>query len=129
MKNINLAQNNYVDYVASMYFNALGVKDVEFSTKVVNVGGEETPLIHISGVQVSTGVKVNVDLFPRDHATAEDVKSLPKHIDDIEFRIGFWPAIDENGEQTLQQGTPKWTLYRTGDKKVTLSGGKREFGE
>lgn len=129
MKNINLAQNNYVDYVASMYFNALGVKDVEFSTKVVNVSGEETPLIHISGVQVSTGIKVNVDLFPRDHATEEDIKSLPKHIDDIEFRIGFWPAIDENGEQTLQQGTPKWTLYRTGDKKVKLSGEKREFGE
>ena len=129
MSNINLSQNNYVDYVASLYFNALGVKDVKFTPKVVEVSGEQTPLIHIEGVQVSTGVKVNVDLWPRNHATEDDIKKMPKSIDDIEFRIGYWPAIDENGEQTLRQGTPKWTMYRTGTTEVHLSGEKREFGE
>ena len=127
MANINLSQNNYVDYVASMYFNALGVKDVRFTPKTVKVGDEDVILIHISGVQVSTGVKVNVDLWPRNAATAEDVKKLPKTIDDIEFRIGFWATIDENGDQALRQGTPKWTMYRTGDKETVLSGDKREF--
>ena len=129
MANINLSQNSYVDYVASLYFNACGVKDVEFTPKVVKVGDKDVVLIHISGVQVTTGIKVNVDLWPRNEATDEDIKSLPKSITDIEFRIGYWPQIDENGEQTLRQGTPKWTMYRNGEKKVTLSGEKREFGE
>lgn len=129
MANINLSQNNYIDYVASMYFRALGVADAKFTPKVVKVNEEEVPLIHIEGVQVSTGVKVNVDLWPRNHATSADIKALPKSLDDIEFRIGYWPAVDENGEQTLRQGTPKWTVYRTGDKTVALSGEKREFGE
>ena len=129
MANINLSQNNFVDYVASLYFKALGVVDVKFIPKVVEVGGEQTPLIHIEGVQTTSGVKVNVDLWPRNHATADDIKNMPKVLDDIEFRIGYWPAIDENGESILRQGTPKWTCYRTGDKTVSLSGEKREFGE
>ena len=129
MANINLSQNNYIDYVASLYFNALNVREVEFTPKVVKVGDEEVVLIHISGVQTSTGVKVNVDLWPRNHATEEDINNLPKSISDIEFRIGYWPAVDENGEQTLRQGTPKWTLLKSGDKKIVLSGEKREFGE
>ena len=129
MANINLAQNNYVDYVASMYFNALGVKEVEFTPKVVTSGDEQTILIHISGVQVTTGVVVNVDLWPRNHATEDDIKALPKSVNDIQFRIGYWPEIGADGEQTLRQGTPKWTLYRVGDKEVVLSGEKREFGE
>ena len=129
MANINLSQNNYVDYVASLYFNALGVKDVKFTPKVVKVGDEDAVLIHIEGVQTTTGIKVNVDLWPRNHATAEDVTALPKSIDDIEFRIGYWPAINENGDTELRQGTPKWTVYVSGGKKTSLSGEKREFGE
>lgn len=129
MANINLSQNSFVDYVASMYFNALGCKNVEFTPKVVKVGDEDVVLIHISGVQVTSGVKVNVDLWPRNHAEATDIDNLPKSISDIEFRIGYWPAVDENGEQTLRQGTPKWTVLYSGDKKTVLSGEKREFGE
>lgn len=129
MANINLSQNNFVDYVASLYFKALGVVNTTFTPKVVKVADEDVVLIHIEGVQTSTGVKVNVDLWPRNHASAEDVAALPKRLDDIEFRIGYWPAIDENGEQVLRQGTPKWTNYTTGSNVVSLSGEKREFGE
>ena len=130
MANINLSQNTYVDYVASLYFNACGVKDVKFAPKVVKVNDRDVILIHISGVQTTTGIVVNVDLWPRNEATAEDVAALPKSIDDIQFRIGYWPEIDaETGEQKLRQGTPKWTTYRNGSKEVELSGGKREFGE
>jgi len=129
MANINLSQKSYVDYVASLYFNACGVKDVKFTPKTVKVGDTDVVLIHISGVQVTTGVVVNVDLWPRNNASAEDIAALPKSIDDIEFRIGYWPVIDENGDTKLREGQPKWTLYRTGDKTVTLSGEKREFGE
>ena len=129
MANINLSQNNYVDYVASLYFKALGVVNATFTPKVVKVGDEECVLVHIEGVQLTTGVKVNVDLWPRNHATAEDIAALPKSLDDIEFRIGYWPSIDENGEQRLQQGTPKWTNYTFGGNTFTLSGDKREFGE
>lgn len=129
MANINLSQNSFVDYVASMYFKAMNVSDVEFTPKVVKVGDEDVVLVHISGVQTSSGIKVNVDLWPRNHASAEDLENLPKSISDIEFRIGYWPAVDENGEQTLRQGTPKWTVLKNGSKNITLSGDKREFGE
>lgn len=129
MANINLSQKSYVDYVASLYFNACGVKDVKFTPKVVKVADKDVVLIHISGVQVTSGVVVNVDLWPRNEATAEDIKAMPKSVDDLQFRIGYWPTVNENGETELRQGSPKWTLYRTGDKEVTLSGEKREFGE
>jgi hypothetical protein len=170
MANINLSQNSFVDYVASMYFKAMNVSDVEFTPKVVKVGDEDVVLVHISGVQTSSGIKVNVDLWPRNHASAEDSRGLfpeyhakgepvldeegkPKVDEnkkpvvygamtsaelaglkcnkpsDIEFRIGYWPAVDENGEQTLRQGTPKWTVLKNGSKNITLSGEKREFGE
>lgn len=129
MANINLSQNSYVDYVASLYFRACGVQDVHFTPKVVKVQDEDVVLIHIDGVQTTTGVKVNVDLWPRNHAEGNDITALPKTIDDIEFRIGYWPKVNENGETELRQGTPKWTCYRTGDKTVRLSGEKREFGE
>lgn len=130
MANINLSQKSYVDYVASLYFNACGVKDIEFTPKVVKVGEKDTVLVHISGVQVNSGIVVNVDLWPRNEATAEDIAALPKTLDDIRFRIGYWPEINtETGEQILRQGTPKWLNYVTGGKTVTLSGEKREFGE
>lgn len=130
MANINLSQNSYVDYVASLYFAAMNVKDLAFTPKVVKVGEKETVLVHISGVQANTGIVVNVDLWPRNEATAEDIAALPKSIDDIRFRIGYWPEINtDTGEQVLRQGTPKWLSYVTGGKTVLLSGDKREFGE
>lgn len=129
MANINLSSNSFVDYVASMYFKACNVVDVKFSPKVVTVGDEQVPLVHITGVQVSSGVVVNVDLWPRNHATDEDIKAMPKSLDDIKFRIGYYASIDENGEHQLRQGQPKWLSYRVGDKEISLSGEKREFGE
>lgn len=129
MANINLSQNSYVDYVGSMFLRALNVQNASFTPKIVKVGDEDVILIHVSGVQTSSGVKVNFDLWPRNHATEEDIKKFPKTITDVEFRIGYWPAVDENGEQTLREGTPKWTAVYSGDKVITLSGEKREFGE
>lgn len=127
MTNINLSQTTYVDYVASLYFNALNCADVKFTKKVANVGGEDTPIIHIEGVQKNTGIVLNVDLFPRDHATAEDLEKMPATLDDIQFRVGFYPEIDENGNKVFREGKPKWTKYVTGGRTVSLSGEKREF--
>lgn len=130
MANINLSQKSYVDYIASLYFHACGVQDVKFAPKVVKAAGKDVVLIHITGVQTTTGIVVNVDLWPRNEATADDITALPKSIDDITFRIGYWPEINsETGEQQLRQGTPKWLNYRVGKDEITLSGEKREFGE
>ena len=129
MANINLSQKTYVDYVGSLYFNALGVSDAKFSVKPVEVEGEKVPLIHISGVQKTSGIKVNVDLWPRNHATEEDMKALENGVTDIEFRVGYWPSIDENGEPVLREGTPKWTAFSNGGSMKELSGDKRQFAE
>ena len=127
-KNINLTQQSYVDYVASLYLAACNVRDITFTPKVIETkGGETLILIHVSGVQTTSGVKVNFDLFPRDNATEEDIKNFPKSLSDIEFRIGYWPKVNENGDTVLAPGTPKWTVAKTGDTKTVLSGGKREY--
>lgn len=127
MANINLSNDSYVDYVASMYLKACGCVDVKFETKTVAVGNEQVPLIHVSGVQVSSGVVVNFDIWPRNNATADDLEAMPKSLDDIKFRIGYYASIDEKGEHQLRQGQPKWLSYRIGDKEFFLSGEKREF--
>lgn len=129
MANINLSQNSYVDYVASLYFKAASVTNLKVTPKVVTVNDKEVVLMHLSGVQANSGVIVNVDLWPRNNADGDDVKKLPKSIDDITFRVGYHAEIDENGEQSLRAGAPKWLSYFVGDKEVVLSGEKREFGE
>lgn len=128
MANINLSQVNYVDYVASLYLNACNVADVKFTPKVVPMNGEDVMLVHVEGVQRSTGIIVNFDMFPRNGATEEDLKNLPKTLDDVHFRVGYWPEIDaETGETKLREGKPKWIAYISGGKKVVLSGDKREY--
>lgn len=127
MANINLSQKSYVDYVASLYFKAMNVVNLTITPKTVKVGDEDVVLAHLSGVQTSSGVVVNIDLWPRNNATEEDLKSLPKSFDDIIFRIGYWPEINENGDTVLRQGAPKWISYTYGGKETRLSGEKREF--
>lgn len=127
MKNINLSQENYVDYVGNYAFNAMNVKNMEYTPKVVEVDGKKVVLIHVSGVQVSSGVLVNTDLWPRYDATEEDIKNLPEQITDIVFRVGYHPEIDADGNTVLREGAPKWIAYYNGTTKKTLSGEKREF--
>ena len=128
MTNINLSQVSYVDYVASLYLNACKVQDVKFTKKVVPVGDEQVPLIHVEGTQMTTGIIVNFDLWPRNEATEEDLKAMPESLDDIHFRVGYWPEVDANtGETRLREGKPKWIAYIKGGKKVVLDGEKREY--
>jgi len=127
--NINLNQASYVDYNAANYFKAANVTNIRFTPKVVKVGDEDTVLIHVDGEQTSSGICVNLDIWPRNHATAEDIKAMPKTLDNIYFRVGFWPEVDENGEKTLRTGSPKWVEYVHGTERVSLTGDKREFGE
>ena len=158
MANINLSRESHVDYVGTLFFNALKVIDTKFTPKVVKVGETYVPLIHVDGVQTISGAIVNVDMWPRNNATTEDLDKMFKRlthiekqkdnkgnevevevfdgygepavsIDEIQFRIGYWPYIDENGEAKLREGAPKWLLYRSGNKFTKLSGEKREFGE
>lgn len=126
MANINLSQKSYVDYVASLYFKAMNVVNLTITPKTVKVGDEDVVLAHLSGVQTSSGVVVNIDLWPRNNATEEDLKSLPKSFDDIIFRVGYWPKVDENGESSLEPGAPKWISYTYAGKETRLSGEKRE---
>ena len=128
MANINLSQVNYVDYVASLYLNACNVSDVKFTPKTVKVGEEDVVLVHVEGVQRSTGIIVNFDMWPRNNASEKDLESLPKTLDDVHFRVGYWPEIDaETGETKLREGKPKWIAYISGGKKVVFEGEKRVY--
>lgn len=154
MANINLSQKTYVDYVASLYFKAAKIDNLTLTPKVVTEeNGTKTILIHVAGTQVTTGIRVNVDLWPRNNATEEDLNAMFKRLTHIEkdadgkekevfdgygapaislsdlvFRVGYWPVVDENGDKTLAEGTPKWVSFFVGTEEKTLGGNQRVFG-
>lgn len=127
--NLRLSQSSYTDYDAALYFNACQIKNVKFTPKIVEVDGVKVILMHVEGTQTTTGVKVNLDMWPRDNATEAEVAKFEKisSLTDIEFRVGYFSEMNSNGEISLRQGLPKWTTYCTGGDFKPLSGGKREF--
>lgn len=126
MTNINLSHENYADYVASYYLKAHGVQDLRFSPRIVNVGGKPTVLIRVTGIQTTTGLILSCDIWPRYEATEADIQSFPKAIEDMHFRVGFWPEVDENGNKTMREGKPRWICIQSNGKEVRLSGERRE---
>ena len=127
--NLRLSQSSYTDYDAALYFKACQIKNVKFTPKIVEVDGVKVILMHVKGTQTTTGVKVNLYMWPRDNATEAEVAKFEKisSLTDIEFRVGYFSEMNSNGEISLRQGLPKWTAYNTGDDFKSLSGGKREF--
>lgn len=122
-----MTSESYVDYAGVLAFRALGVDEPKFETKIVKVDGVDVPLIHISGVQKNSGIIVNLDIWPRNNATAEDFKKLNGAIADITFRVGYWPSVNENGEVTMRPGAPKWLSANIGGTDVKLSGEQRKY--
>ena len=135
MATINFSKDQYIDYSLQGYLNAVGVKNAKVTKKVVSVSGEDTPLVHVEGYQPETGKFVNLDMWPRNHATAEDLEKMPERMGDVKFRIGYFVHTDaDSGEQRVVEGQPKWIGYSPEGKGVnefcvTLSGEKRQFEE
>ena len=133
MPTINLNQDQFVDYSLTGYLKACGVENFKVSTKIVKVGEEDVIILHIEGYQPSTSKFVNIDMWPRDSATEDDIKALPEKFGDIKFRIGYYIHDDlETGERHITEGKPKWVGYSHPGKGlieqcVRLSGGKREY--
>ena len=129
MANIALSNDNYVDYVASLYLHACQVEDVKFSLKKLEKEGfKDVVLVHVDGVQRSTGTIVNIDLWPRNLATEDDLKTLPEHLDDIHFRVGYHTYTDlDTGEKVTVEGKPKWVALIVDGKKTVFTGEKREY--
>lgn len=130
MDNISLTQKNYVDFVASLNFASMKVSGLQITVKTPEVDGKKTPILNFKGTQLTTGIIVNKDMFPRNEATEEDLANLPETVDDAIFRIGFYQYTDlDTGEQMLRQGEPKWIAYVKDGKTVNLSGDKRAYKE
>ena len=133
MPNINFNQDQFVDYSLVGYLAACGVQKSSVSVKMVNVGDEKVVLLHIEGYEPSSAKFINIDMWPRNSATEEDLAALPEKFGDIKFRIGYYINTDtETGERTIVEGKPKWVGYSHPGKSlldecVTLSGEKREF--
>ena len=125
---MKISNESYVDYAGVLAFRAMGIVDPKFTVKEVKVGEETVPLVHVSGVQASSGVIVNLDLWPRNHATADDLASLKSGIAaDITFRIGYRPEVDDNGNVFMKPGSPKWLTANVGGTDISLSGNKRLY--
>lgn len=125
MENIRLSQENYTDYSAIRYFEAMGVEKLGMTLKTITVKdtGEIIPLVHLTGIQKCSGVILNVDIWPRNSATKEDLDKLPKSVNEMYFRIG---VATVNGVDIISQ--PKWLVLNPGDTaEFKLSGEKREY--
>lgn len=143
MAHVALSNENYVDYVASLYLHAVQVDDVKFTLKYApQTEKNSVPaiLVHVEGVQRSTGIIVNFDIWPRNDfadetellkffAKAEDGTLTPKFVpDDIHFRVGYRAVKDlETGETKVIESKPKMIALIKDGKKVVLTGEKREY--
>ena len=130
MANIRLNQTSHIDYYGKMYFEKLGVADVKFTPKVIEIDGAKVVLLHIDGVNTNNGARVNVDLFPRYNCTVEFINNLPKQFEDIMFRVGYYTQKDlTTGEEKVVEGQPKFLSYFRGGKEVMFDGDKHEYGD
>ena len=132
---VRMSQDNFEDFRGSLYFRAFRAEDLEFTIKQITLqDGTVLPIVHVGGVQATTGLHINFDMFPRNNATAEDLKALPTGtvLDDVDFRIGYWIEKNFNEEtgkveKVITQGAPKWISVFVGNKKVVLSGEQRKY--
>lgn len=124
-----MTNSSYTDYVGSLFFKGVRVANAIFTPKVVDVESTKVVLCHIEGVEPATGRLINFDMWPRNEATAEDIKSLPKEWEDIIFRVGYYSQLEqETGEITTLQGAPKWIAAKShGRDFEALHGKRREF--
>ncbi len=109
--------DSHQDYDAAYYCSALRMVDTRFTTKVVKCGEEEVILVNVTGVHEETGKVINTDLWPRCHATKEDLANLPASLPNFRFRIGFWEN-PRTGE-----------IVASAPKHLLCHGERREFEE
>lgn len=99
------------DYDAAIYFDAIGARNVKFTTKVVTVEEKPTLLITVRAT-MPDGRIAEIAMWPRNEATEEDLKVT--NLEDFEFRVGFF-TDESTGEVTT--GAPKHLLCH-GEKRT-----------
>ena len=130
MENVKRFKDNYVDYAASLFFKALNVPNPKFDTREVKVDGVRVALVHISGISQEDGSIVDMDLWPNKCQTLADLEVLPKHPQDIIFRIGYWIEVDPiTKEKKMRKGQPTFVKYWNGEEYVGFSGSKPVYDE
>lgn len=123
-------RDQYIDYVASKYFEALNVHSVKFETRPVECNGAKVVLVNVSGISNLDGRIVNVDLWPARCQTMKDIAALPKRPSDIQFRIGYHTSVDPiTGETKITQGQPKFLKFFNGEEFVGFTGKKAVYNE
>lgn len=129
---MNLAQESYQDYRLKLNMeNELQVVDLKLEPKKVTLKtGEDRLLLHISGTQVSTGLIVNMDIWPRNEVSDEQMEEILKaDITDAIVRIGVWTELDNDLKPVMRVGKPKWMSLFSGANEIVPDGDKIEFVE
>lgn len=110
---IKTRQDNYVDYLASKYFELLGGTRMSFTFKKVKMKNDAiVPVLHLDGVNNTDASFINIDLWPRNNATVTDLKNLPAKVGDFVFRIGYQTLVDvATGEEYTKTSAPKVIGY------------------
>ena len=120
-------QENYIDYLASKYFELLGGTRMNFTFKKVTMKNQAVvPVLHLDGVNNTDASFINVDLWPRTNVTVTDLKNLPAKVGDFVFRIGFQTLVDTaTGEEYIKEAAPKVVGYYDAMGNLIRFNGKR----
>ena len=128
---MNLTKDNYVDYFAAEYFRLANCANMKFEFNQVKMkNGAVVPVLHLSGINQADASVIDVDLWPRSNVPASQLKTLPKVIQDFQFRIGYATTKNEKGETVIRESTPKVLGYYKSDGMfVKWAGKKHEWDE
>lgn len=140
-ENVNLHNENYVDYYAQEFLRLLGAKGVTLTPRTVDYDGEKVVLLHIDGMAADSS-RLNVDYWPKWSASEDDLKALPVVFDDAIFRIGVHSEkvakdvvdpdtglIERKVVTEYHYSKPRFVSYFNNGKEVRFHGKQSQFDE
>ena len=129
MQNIDLSSNkNYNDYVASVFFNAYGLKGLNLTSKTVETRDRaKVSLVNVQAYDPSDGHLVDMDLWPNKCQTLDDIKAIPENVEDVILRFGKFE--DEETGEIVETDVPRIAAYKQDGKWVKFHGARPEWDD
>lgn len=134
LKGINRDNDKYELFLGSTFYQAFRIEEPIFSVRHIPLAdGAIYITICMSGIQVTTGYNVKIDLYPRYSASKDDIRRLPNNmtIDDVIIRINY--TIDNHfndktnkSEKIINASKPEWIIAIINGQGISLSGERFE---
>jgi hypothetical protein len=112
----------YKDYLASIYFSAVGVSNLQFTPTVVSLpDGHKCVVMNVHGTLMQKKKDIHLVIWPFFKATETDFKLLPIYVNDIILRFQVQDRYIEEGVESVYYSPPTWLSYMADNGKMDLS--------